>query len=47
MMGRIGYDIRVNNFTSKELQFSNDGLKTYNRISDVIWQPIVLPRLTL
>lgn len=37
MMGKMGYDIRVNNFTQQELQFSNDAVKTYKRISDVIW----------
>jgi alpha-galactosidase len=37
MMGKMGYDIRVNNFTAQELQFSNDAVKTYKRISDVIW----------
>lgn len=37
MMGKMGYDIRVNNFTPQELQFSNDAVKTYKRISDVIW----------
>jgi alpha-galactosidase len=36
-MGKMGYDIRVNNFTAQELQFSNDAVKTYKRISDVIW----------
>jgi alpha-galactosidase len=37
MMDKMGYDIRVNNFTPQELQFSADAVKTYNRISDVIW----------
>ena len=37
MMGKMGYDIRVNNFTPQELQFSNEAVKTYKRISDVIW----------
>jgi alpha-galactosidase len=37
MMGKMGYDIRVNNFTKEELQFSNEAVKTYKRISDVIW----------
>jgi len=37
MMGKMGYDLRVNNFTPQELQFSNDAVKTYKRISDVIW----------
>ncbi len=38
MMGRMGYDIRVNNFTPQELQFSNEAVKTYKRISPVIWK---------
>jgi alpha-galactosidase len=37
MMGKMGYDIRVNNFTAQELQFSNEAVKTYKRLSDVIW----------
>ncbi|MEO8112563.1 MAG: alpha-galactosidase [Ginsengibacter sp.] len=37
MMDKMGYDIRVNDFTPEELQFSNDAVKTYNRINDVIW----------
>ena len=38
MMGKMGYDIRVNNFTPQEIQFSNEAVKTYKRISDVIWK---------
>ncbi|HEX2629038.1 MAG TPA: alpha-galactosidase, partial [Chitinophagaceae bacterium] len=38
MMGKMGYDIRVNNFTADELSFSNEAVKTYKRISEVIWQ---------
>lgn len=37
MMGKMGYDIRVNNFTPQELQFSQDAVKTYKRISETIW----------
>ncbi|HEX6182093.1 MAG TPA: alpha-galactosidase [Chitinophagaceae bacterium] len=37
MMGKMGYDIRVHNFTPQELEFSNAAVKTYKRISDVIW----------
>jgi alpha-galactosidase len=37
MMDKMGYDIRVQNFTPQELQFSNDAVKTYKRISDVVW----------
>jgi alpha-galactosidase len=38
MMGKMGYDIRVNNFTPQEIQFSNEAVKTYKRISDIIWK---------
>lgn len=38
MMGKLGYDIRVNNFTPVELAFSREAVKTYQRISDVVWQ---------
>lgn len=38
MMGRLGYDIRVSEFTPQELQFSQEAVKTYDRISEVIWQ---------
>src|SRR5215203_67741 len=38
MMGKLGYDIRVNTFTPQELQFSTEAVKTYKRISDVIWK---------
>ena len=37
MMDKLGYDIRVQNFTSEEIQFSNEAVTTYKRISDVIW----------
>ena len=37
MMDKLGYDIRVENFTPQELEFSNEAVKTYKRISDVIW----------
>lgn len=37
MMGKMGYDIRVHNFTPQELQFSGEAVKTYKNISDVIW----------
>jgi alpha-galactosidase len=38
MMGKMGYDIRTNNFTPQELQFSQEAVKTYNRISPVTWR---------
>jgi alpha-galactosidase len=37
MSGKLGYDIRVNEFTPPELQFSQEAVKTYKRLSDVIW----------
>ena len=37
MMGKLGYDIRVNGFTPQELQFSQEAVKTYKRVSDIIW----------
>ena len=37
MMGKLGYDIRVNAMTADEIKFSNEAVKSYKRISDVIW----------
>ncbi|MFL5811514.1 MAG: alpha-galactosidase [Flavisolibacter sp.] len=37
MMDKMGYDIRVGSFTPQELEFSEEAVKTYKRISDVIW----------
>ncbi|WP_143308687.1 alpha-galactosidase [Chitinophaga vietnamensis] len=37
MMGKLGYDIKVDAFTDKELQFSHDAVTTYRRISDIVW----------
>ncbi|WEK20977.1 MAG: alpha-galactosidase [Candidatus Pedobacter colombiensis] len=37
MMGKMGYDIRVKNLTDQEIKFSNQAVKTYKGISDVIW----------
>lgn len=37
MMGKLGYDIRVNNFTAQDLQFSNEAVKIYKNLSPVIW----------
>jgi alpha-galactosidase len=37
MMGKMGYDIRTNNFTAQEMQFSNEAVKLYKNINDVIW----------
>ncbi|QJB34432.1 alpha-galactosidase [Chitinophaga oryzae] len=37
MMGKLGYDIKVDDFTPQELQFSHDAVATYNRLRDIIW----------
>ena len=37
MMGKMGYDIQVNELTEKELKFSQEAIVTYKRISDIIW----------
>ncbi|MCW3462401.1 alpha-galactosidase [Chitinophaga nivalis] len=37
MMGKLGYDIKVSDFTPQELQFSQHAVKTYSRISDIVW----------
>jgi len=37
MMGKLGYDIMISHFNDKELKFSQDAVKNYNRISDIIW----------
>ena len=38
MMGKIGYDIVVSKLSEPELQFSQEALKTYDRIKPTIWQ---------
>jgi alpha-galactosidase len=37
MMGKMGYDIKVNEMTDNELKFSQDAIANYKRLSDVIW----------
>lgn len=37
MMGKLGYDIRVNNMTPEELAFSSAAVANYNRLNNVIW----------
>ena len=37
MMGKMGYDIQVNELTEKELKLSQEAIVTYKRISDIIW----------
>ncbi|QHV99371.1 alpha-galactosidase [Spirosoma endbachense] len=38
MMGKMGYDIVVSKLSENDLQFSQQTLKTYERVHDVIWQ---------
>lgn len=38
MMGKMGYDIRVNELTSDELVFSKQAVQNYNRLKEVIWK---------
>lgn len=37
MMGKLGYDIRVNEFTPDELEFSKMAVQNYNRLKELIW----------
>lgn len=37
MMGKLGYDIEVQNMTEDELKFSQDAVTNYKRLSDIIW----------
>lgn len=37
MMGKMGYDIVVDHLTPDELAFSQQAVKNYNSISDVVW----------
>jgi alpha-galactosidase len=37
MMDKLGFDIPVQDFTPDEMRFSNEAVKTYKRISNVIW----------
>lgn len=36
MMGKMGYDIAVNKMTEKELQFTQEAIKTYNSFKGII-----------
>ncbi|MFY9153564.1 MAG: alpha-galactosidase [Prolixibacteraceae bacterium] len=38
MMGKMGYDIRVNELTADELKFSQEAIQTHNRLRDLIWK---------
>ncbi|MBN2814643.1 MAG: alpha-galactosidase [Bacteroidales bacterium] len=37
MMGKLGYDLRVNELDEKELAFSQQAVENYSRLSDIIW----------
>ena len=37
MMGKMGYDIMVSHFTDEELKFSQQAVKTYKHINDLVW----------
>lgn len=37
MMGKLGYDIEVSKFNEKDLGFSQQSLKEYKRLKDIIW----------
>lgn len=37
MMGKMGYDIRVNEMTPEELEFSKAAVQNYNRLKELIW----------
>lgn len=37
MMGKMGYDIEVGKMTDNELKFSQDAVRNYNRIKDIIY----------
>lgn len=38
MMGKLGYDIEVSKMSPAELQFSQQAVRDYQRLSPVIWQ---------
>jgi alpha-galactosidase len=38
MMGKMGYDIRVDEMTPDELKFSQQAIQTHNRLRDLIWK---------
>jgi alpha-galactosidase len=37
MMGKLGYDIRVNELSADELAFSKMAVQNYNRLKELIW----------
>ncbi len=38
MMGKLGYDIQVKGLSEPELKFSQQAIRDYRRLSDVIWK---------
>jgi len=38
MMGKMGYDIKVNEMSDNELKFSQAAVASYKRLNNVIWQ---------
>jgi alpha-galactosidase len=37
MMGKMGYDLKVNDLTPDELKFSQDAILNFRKLSDIIW----------
>jgi alpha-galactosidase len=37
MMGKLGYDVRVNELSKSDLLFSQDAVRTYNSLKDIVW----------
>ena len=37
MMGKLGYDIPIEKMSGEDLKFSQQAVKNYKRLSDVIW----------
>lgn len=37
MMGKLGYDVRVNELSKNDLLFSQNAVKTYNSFKDIVW----------
>ncbi|QIL41374.1 alpha-galactosidase [Pedobacter sp. HDW13] len=37
MMGKLGYDVRVNELSKNDLLFSQNAVQTYNGFKDIVW----------
>ncbi|KIA96987.1 alpha-galactosidase [Pedobacter kyungheensis] len=37
MMGKLGYDVRVNELSKNDLLFSQNAVQTYNNFKDIVW----------